>query len=102
MTSYLRQIPNQLTFQSIIHHTHHLILLDVEVYIAPDIATLFELRGPDSTAEERTWHRTVILQLLSSRYSFTRDSTVYIPWRRKKEGQCIMVGVRERKRDMDI
>ena len=78
-----------------IHHTHHLILSDVEVYMAPDIATLFELRGLDFTAEERTRDRTVTRQLLSYRYSFTQDRTIYIPWWRKKEGQ-FMVGVRER------
>jgi hypothetical protein len=39
-------------------------------------------------------------QLLSSRYSFTQDSTINIPWWRKKEGQWV-VGVRERKRGMD-
>jgi hypothetical protein len=65
--------------------------------MAPDIATLFNLRGLDFTAEERTRDRTVTRQLLSYRYSFTQDRTINIPWWRRKGGQC-MVGVRERKK----
>jgi hypothetical protein len=94
MTSYLRQkLPPSLRI-----HYNPIILLDTEIYIAPDISTLFEPRGPDFTAEERTRDRTVIRQRLSSQYSFSQDSTIYIPWWRKKPGQC-MVGVREKTGD---
>ena len=74
--------------------------MDTEIHIALDISALFEPRGPDFTAEDRTRYRTVIRQLLSSQYSFSQDGTICIPWWRKKPGRC-MVEVREEIGDMD-
>ena len=89
MTSYLRQ---KLPPSSRVHYNPIILL----IYIAPDISTLFEPRGPDFTADERTRDRTAIRQLLSSQFPILLQPK--IPWWRKKPGQYVRV--REKSGDM--
>ena len=94
MTSHLRQkLPPSLRV-----HYNPIILL---IYIAPDISTFFEPRGPDFT-DERTRDRTLIRQRVNCRRPNTPSAKITRSiFHGGERNQDSMVSVRVKSGDMD-